>query len=97
MGPPRITRLILNPEVVMTGDRVTLRAMTTGRSELATLVEFSIDGHTVSTAQVGRDTIAKATYVTRTPGRYTVRARIVGGAMRLTDVSAVLSVLPGRR
>jgi hypothetical protein len=97
MGPLRITRLILNPEVVMTGDRVTLRAMITGRGELPALVEFSIDGHTVSTAEIGRDSIAKTTFSTRTPGSYTVRARIVGGPMRITEVSALLNVLPGRR
>jgi hypothetical protein len=96
-GPVKILRLILNPEVVMTGDRVTLRALVNGRSDPPALIEFSIDGHTVSTAPIGRDSIAKATFSTRAPGQYTVRARIVGGPMRITEVSALLSVLPGRR
>jgi hypothetical protein len=96
-GPVKILRLILNPEVVMTGDRVTLRALVNGRSDPPALIEFSIDGHTVSTAPIGRDSIAKATFSTRAPGQYTVRARIVGGPRRITEVSALLSVLPGRR
>jgi len=96
-SPLRIVRLILNPEVVMTGDRVTMRAQVTGQSDSLALIEFSIDGHTVSTAGLGRDGIAKATFSTRTPGQYTVRARVVGGPMRITEVSALLNVLPGRR
>ena len=96
-GAIRIVRLVLNPEIVMTGDRVTLRAIVTGRSEPPALIEFSIDGHTVSTAPIGRDGIAKAMFATRTPGQYTVRARIVGGPFRITEVSALLSVLPGGR
>jgi len=95
-GPLKIVRLILNPEVVMTGDRVTLRAIVQGNNDPAALVEFSIDGHTVSTAPAGRDGVAKATFSTRAPGQYVVRARIVGGPLRITEVSALLSVLPGR-
>jgi hypothetical protein len=95
--PLKIIRLILNPEVVMTGDRVTLRALVEGQSDPPALIEFSIDGRTVSTAPIGRDGLAKTTFSTRAPGQYTVRARIVGGPLRITEVSALLSVLPGRR
>lgn len=96
-GPLRIVRLILNPEIVMTGDRVTFRAMVNGRIDPTAVIEFSIDGHTVSTASVGSDGIAKSTFSIRAPGQYTVRARVVDGPLRITEVSALLSVLPGRR
>jgi len=92
----RITQVRPSVDVATVGQAIALHADVTAEDDgELPAIEFSIDGRVVATARPagGR---ATATWSTRVPGQYVVRARLPGRYPGGTSLSALITVLPGR-
>jgi hypothetical protein len=93
----RIERLQVVPEVALVGQALLFR-VTIHSEKPGTLpdVEFSVDNRLLARVAPDAQGVAVASWKTRVPGQYAVRARLSGKYFGGTAVSAALNVLPSK-
>jgi len=99
-GPDRTLHLRLraDPDVIVTGQSVTLRAtIESGVRKDPTVALFTINGDVIAKVPFDASGNASTPFTAAVPGQYTARLRLVSGAIFGQEVSASFNVLPGAR
>lgn len=89
--------LSATPEVVVTGEAVTLRAVVRNGRTTGTSALFTINGDVIATVAFDNAGNASTRFTPAVPGFYTARFRVSPGSLFSQDAAATFSVLPGRR
>jgi hypothetical protein len=99
-GPDKTIRLRLraDPDVIVTGQTVTLRAtIESGVRKDPTVALFTVNGDVTAKVPFDASGNASTPFTAVVPGQYTARLRLLSGAIFGQEVSASFNVLPGAR
>lgn len=88
--------LSATPEVVVTGNAVTLRAVVRGGRTAGASALFTINGNVIGSVAFDAAGNASTTFTPAVPGFYTARFRVSPGSIFSQDATATFNVLPGR-
>jgi hypothetical protein len=97
-GPDKTIRLRLraDPDVIVTGQTVTLRAtIESGVRKDPTVALFTVNGNLAAKVPFDPSGNASTPFTAAVPGQYTARLRLASGAIFGSEVSATFTVLPG--
>lgn len=96
-GGPLVVDLKAAPEVVVTGEAVTLRAAVHGgQPAVGATAVFTINGDVIAKVPFDDAGSASTRFTPAVPGYYTARLRISPSSIFRQDTTATFSVLPGR-
>lgn len=96
-GGPLVVDLKADPEVVVTGEAVTLRAAVHGdQPAVGAAAVFTVNGDVIAKIAFDYAGNASTRFTPAVPGYYTARLRISPSSIFRQDTTATFSVLPGR-